>query len=157
MGKILIEEYPDMDDLPIDINCANSKYSMVTPLSYLIGWTIHDEKILECVKIFIEKGCDLNGTRKAGRIPALIALGRYYKYPNNPNEFTTQIIDLLVKAGAKISHEFRFAGEIARFDMRMLLMYLKKSSGFSRKIPSKILHSSNWNSTTISYKFSNMG
>ena len=33
----------------------------------------------------------------------------------------------MVKAGAKISHEFRFAGEIARFDMRMLLMYLKKA------------------------------
>merc|ERR1712001_109654 len=24
-------------------------------------------------------------------IPALIALGRYYKYPNNPNEYTTRI------------------------------------------------------------------
>ena len=125
--KILMEEYPDMDDLAIDIDCSNSKYSMVTPLSYLIGWTIHDETILECVKIFIEKGCDLNGTRKAGRIPALIALGRYYKYPKTPNEYTTQIIDQLVKAGAKISHEFRFAEEIARFDMRMLLMYLKKA------------------------------
>ena len=29
---------------------------MVTPLCYLIGWTDHDETILELVKIFIDKG-----------------------------------------------------------------------------------------------------